>query len=334
MKLTMNKKYEILGRFRDTDGTEKFVYSVDGKIVEITWIKNKKNIAVFCLPTHHYCSLGCKFCHLTDSQGIDKKMIPISSVDLFAILSQVVKKYIRAPKILLSFMGVGEPFLNLNLILDLYKTIRTKGFINQRGKKIKNAGLALATMMINLSPLKNLAQKIKTEHLPIKIHFSLHSPFDKQRFSIIPAARVSIKEALETLDEYRKNFLLNKRALADLAIYHKHFWPTEIHYTFIKDINDGEKEFAEIIKIGQQYRIPFKILKFNPTKYLKRSRRENLWFKKLKKEYGAGVVRYSPPGPNIGSSCGQFTKHYYLGSHSPRELKEFKKWEKTYRINI
>lgn len=62
----MNKnKLAELGIFKDRqDGTLKNVYkSIDSnEIIEMTLVPNKENTDVFCVPTHHFCSLGCKMC--------------------------------------------------------------------------------------------------------------------------------------------------------------------------------------------------------------------------------------------------------------------------------
>jgi Predicted Fe-S-cluster redox enzyme len=316
---------KLLGRFRDDDGTEKFVFESAAGIIEITWIKNKKGITVFCLPTHHYCSLGCKFCHLTEERrGINKKMIPIKAEDLNGAMDYVVKKYAKNKKILLSFMGVGEPFLNLDLIFrvfDLNK--KKKGFA---------FSYALASMMPSEAGFKKIYQKVKTDKLPLKIHFSLHSPFDKTRQEIIPSSKETIGEVLGRLKKYEAFIKTQPEIINNLSQFHNSTAATKIHYTVIKDINDSEKDLHEVIGLGKKFGVSFKILKFNPTASLKRSDREQHWLERLTKEYGAPVKYYAPPGLNIGSSCGQFTKHYYLGSQSGEQMKEFKQWKKKYEV--
>ncbi len=318
------KKFELLGRFKDEDGTEKFVFEVSNGIIELTWIKNKNGIAVFCLPTHHYCNLGCKFCHLTEQGDRKKAMIPISAKDMVNTLNSVLKSHINANKLLLSFMGVGEPFLNLNLIFDTLDYFRKN--------TNKTVGLALASMMLTPEPFKHIIEKIKKDNLPLKIHFSLHSPKEKTRKDIIPSASTTIIECLEALINYQSIVSSNPDVIKNLSQFHKQPNPIEIHYTVINKVNDSDQDLAKVIEWGNKYRIPFKILKFNPTESLKRSPKTEFWFNELSKNYGAPVYFYAPPGPNIGSSCGQFTKHYYLGSDSPQELEEFKAWKKKYEI--
>ena len=76
-----------------------------------------------------------------------------------------------------------------------------------------------------------------------------------------------------------------------------------------------------------------KFIKFNPTNDIEISQKEEEWVKYLK-DNNIKVKIYSPPGKEIGSSCGQFTKHYYHQEiETKEELKEFLEWEKLYKVN-
>ena len=186
-------------------------------------------------------------------------------------------------------------------------------------------------MIPSIGPFEYFVEAVNEYDIPLKIHFSLHSSNSKIRKSIIPCTSVTVEEAFSLLSEYREKNL-NDNFKKELAKYHKIIDNTEIHYTIIKDVNDSEDELNELIRLGNKYKIPLKLLKFNPTKELKRTpEKEKYWFARLSEEYGAPVVEYAPPGPNIGSSCGQFTKHYYL-STTPEEQQEFIKWKEKYEV--
>ena len=325
-------KTKLLGRFRDEDGTEKFVYQNNRGVIELTWIKKPhKNAHVFCLPTHYYCNLGCKFCHLTSEGDERQKMLPITSRELLAILVDVWKKYIDfQPALLLSFMGVGEPFLNYRLIPEIYRGLKEK-FNNGLSPKPESLNLAMATMVPSVYPFGFFARQAMENHLPLKIHFSLHSPISEARQAIIPCTKVSVENACRRLDEYRNLTAKIIPLMEEFSKYHNLADTVELHYTVIKGINDGNAELEALIKLGQKYRLPLKILKFNPTKELKNSPREEYWLKRLAEEYGAPAEKYDPPGKNIGSSCGQFTKHYYLRT-SPDEYDDFLNWKAKYEV--
>ena len=45
------------------------------------------------------------------------------------------------------------------------------------------------------------------------------------------------------------------------------------------------------------------------------------------------VKTYSPPGREIGSSCGEFTKHYYhYEIETEEEKEEFEKWKEKHLV--
>ena len=324
---------KLLGRFRDVDGTEKFVYRNKKGIIEVTWIKNfyKGGITNFCLPTHYYCNLGCKFCHLTTEGSKKMNMAPIHYSELLDALMKTWKFIDPQPKLLLSFMGVGEGLLNPELVTGTFEAFKKK-IENKELGKTSSLNLALATMAPNKERLQGFIEKMLKEAIPLKIHFSLHSPKDEERYDLIPCTNVSVDEALSLISNYRQAINDKPEVSQEISKYHRLPDSAEIHYTIIKDINDGDEELEKIIELGKKYKLILKLLKFNPTKDLKRSpTRERYWYRRLSKDYDAPVVQYSPPGPNIGSSCGQFTKHYYLDT-KPEEYEDFLAWKEKYEV--
>lgn len=304
---------ELLGKFRDVDNTEKSVFRFNNGIIEITNIKNKqyKDQDVYCVPTHYYCNLGCKFCHLTEEKT-NLSMTKVKAEDLIQALDTFSTNY---PYVLLSFMGVGEPLLNMELVVDTYARLKYKW---------KECSLAISTMM----PHKLNIQDIRG--IPLKIHFSLHSPLDKIRKEIIPSTKVTVQEAIDSLIEYRNIVTLDSDSTItdNFGRFHSSESPILLHYTIIDGINDSDEELEGLINIGINYHIPLKIIRFNPTKYFKRSLKESLWLERLEKEYYAPVKLYTPPGANIGSSCGQFTKHYYISTNDDG----FEEWKNKYQV--
>ena len=63
-------------------------------------------------------------------------------------------------------------------------------------------GYALATMMPN-DNIEKLCEMVNKLNIPLKVHFSMHTPIDVDRFELIPGTKVSAKQALEYLINYR-----------------------------------------------------------------------------------------------------------------------------------
>jgi adenine C2-methylase RlmN of 23S rRNA A2503 and tRNA A37 len=169
--------------------------------------------------------------------------------------------------------------------------------------------------------------------MPIKLHFSLHSPIDKDRYNLIPGTKVSVEEALAYLLHYRDIVTKNMVIMNNYKLFHRTDEPIEIHYTLIKGVNDSEEQLEELKRLLSYYKIPIKFIRFNPINELEISDSEKYWVNELSKIPNLRVKTYSPPGREIGSSCGEFTKHYYLADiETEEELKEFEEWKRKHEI--
>lgn len=323
-----------IGVFKDfSDNSLKSVFDLgDNRIIEMTLLFNKEQNDVVCVPTHHFCNLGCKMCHLTNN-SLNKKMIPVTPDNFISALMQTVtrngQRRTNKKKLLISFMGVGEPLLNLNLIEEVYKN---ESLIkNELG--YEDVGYALATMMPNNNILK-LAETVNKLNIPLKVHFSMHTPIDKRRFELIPSTKVNVTEALEYLTNYRNVLQSNSVIMNKYVKLHSTNDPVEIHYTLIKGVNDTQEELDELCKLLAKYCIPIKFLKFNPINTLERSDNEDEWVNAITNQLpNLRVKRYCPPGREIGSSCGEFTKHYYHQEiETEEERLEFEQWKKKHQI--
>jgi len=323
-----------LGVFKDfTDNSLKSVFDIgENKIIEMTLLFNKEDKDVVCVPTHHFCNLGCKMCHLTNNK-LNKKMIPIKKEEFYESLIDTLKvngnKRTNKDKLLISFMGVGEPLLNFKLIKEIFlleKQIKEE-------LNYKEISYALSTMMPNKN-LEKIMNIVNELNMPLKIHFSLHTPIDEDRKKLIPSTNVSIEEALSYLIKYKDLLQSNKVIMDRYTKMHRNNIPIEIHYTLIDGINDGKKELDKITKLLNIYNIPLKFIKFNPKEELLISEKEEDEIKYIKDNVkDVKIKTYTPPGREIGSSCGEFTKHYYHEEiETEEELEEFLTWKKVHQI--
>ena len=87
----------------------------------------------------------------------------------------------------------------------------------------------------------------------------------------------------------------------------------EIHYTLMHEINDRQIDLDKFAQLPSR-KATVKLLKFaekssEPT--LLGSKRTD-WFKAELEKLGYNVESYSPPGRDIGSSCGQFILDQYV----------------------
>lgn len=318
-----------MGTFKDfSDGTLKTVFDIGNKkIIEMSLLFNKEDKDVVCVPTHHFCNLGCKMCHLTN-KGLNKAMIPINSEDFIECLFQTLikngNKRTDKKKLLISFMGVGEPLLNLKLIEEVYKN---ENLIKEK-LGYEDIGYAIATMMPNNNILR-LKEMVCKLNIPLKVHFSMHTPIDSERYDLIPSTNVSIPEALAYLVNYRESLQANEEIMKKYSKLHTTNDPIEIHYTLINGVNDSQKELIKVCELLSKYNISIKFIRFNPINELQISKNEDEWVSKISQTIPQLRIKtYCPPGKEVGSSCGEFTKHYYHEEIETEEQKqEFERWK-------
>ena len=181
--------------------------------------------------------------------------------------------------------------------------------------------------------IKELTDFVNQHNIPLKIHFSLHSPIEQKRKEIIPSSTLTINEIVKLLSDYQQIITNNKNIMNEYKYFHKTNEVIEIHYTLMKNINDTNDELHLLKEMLLKSNFAIKFIKFNPTDDIEISQKEEKWVKYLK-DNNIKVKVYSPPGKEIGSSCGQFTKHYYHQEiETKEELKEFLEWEKLYKVN-
>ena len=333
---------KFFGAFGDPDGTIKCVYGFgeNGKdIVELSYIRTKCKVGldIICVPTQHFCDLKCKFCHLTTSRQRTSSCRNIESENLKEAIAHMVgllyDKLDCQPrdtnKLLISFMGVGDPVLNINLLQDMFK-LNDEKFL-----KYDYVSFAISTMVPNFTLLKTVTEYILSENISCKIHFSLHHPDDKSRLELIPSASGQISEILAHLSNYNNLVKDNHVIVEKMARFHRRLDPSEIHYTLIDGINAGKYELDKVISLLKDHNISIKFLKFSDKDDLSGccDVKSKLWISSIKEQVGEDVVSfYDPPGRKVGSSCGQFTMHYYLLEQTDEERRDFEAWKEAYQI--
>ena len=298
-----------IGNFKDkADGTIKCVYEMENKkIVEMSVLYNKEDKDVVCVPTHHFCNLGCKMCHLTN-KGLNKKMIRIEIDDFMKCLIETLNKYkTDKSKLLISFMGVGEPLLNIDLILNVFKNedkIKALGY--------ESVSYALSTMMPN-DNLEKLSVLVNEYNIPLKVHFSLHTPIDSERKELIPSTRVNVSSALKLLSNYKNQVMKNEKIMDNYIMFHRNNIPAEIHYTLIKGVNDSEKEAQELIRLLKGMLCHVNLIPVNNVEErdFKRPDKSHIYrFRDiLEKNNIPATVRISM-GSDIGGACGQLRRKH------------------------
>lgn len=285
----------IIKQVKSKDGIAiKFLQQTwDKQIIETGYYNSAENI--ICISTQIGCPVRCIFCATNDLADKPKPhwnfIRNISCEEICQqvdnVLEVVINKNNKSKPMLISYMGMGEPFLNYENVICSIKKLSLKY------PNIKQA--TIATSGISPEKMKELAKR--KFGIKVKIHLSLHAPNEKLRKKIMPMSK-SIKKAIEAMAFYSK---IKKEKL-------------KINYAPIAGLNDSDGNIKELAKLLLPYKENFilKLMVLNNFKKLKKSSEERFnQFEKILKNTGIEVVRFLGDGLDIKAGCGQLRRHYY-----------------------
>jgi 23S rRNA (adenine2503-C2)-methyltransferase len=249
-----------------------------------------KDENILCISTQIGCCMGCICCATTlPVTGSKKSFIRNLTTDEIVsevknVLHSLNKNNLKSKKILFSYFGMGEPFLNYKNVIGAIK-ILTKLFPNSR--------TTLCTTGIKLNLIKKLAlEKINTL---LKLQLSLHAPTDALRKKILPNAG-KIKPALDAL----KYFSIKRKV------------HLKVVYVLIKNLNDSKECALQLVKLLKNYPFTVKLSNLNEFNKLKPSGEEKFkMFEKILNSNGIKTCRFHSDGTDINTGCGQLRRYYY-----------------------
>jgi adenine C2-methylase RlmN of 23S rRNA A2503 and tRNA A37 len=269
------------------DNVVKYVFQFNEKnIVEFSYIDNGTGKDIICVSCQTMCNMGCKFCHCTDYiQTL--KVFSLSSSDILqgvnAICSDLSTK---KDTLLISYMGCGEPF-NLLFKDTLVGSMR---IIDQEYKDVYKTvrfGVATCLPKAHVSRFFEFCSDIRNLNLPVKLHLSLHYTNNEIR------------------KEWMPNSLDIQSSIAACKFYKEYTGNSvEIHYTLIDGVNDTAMDAQRLSLFAYRNDFNVKLITYNEKEtidYKKSSRLE-----KFNNNLDCSSEIYTPPGRDVGSSCGQF----------------------------
>jgi 23S rRNA (adenine2503-C2)-methyltransferase len=166
------------------DGTKKYLFKVGNHYIESAYIPNDDR-ATLCVSSQAGCKYACEFC-MTGKQGFQAHLSAneilnqIKSIPEFKQLTNIV------------FMGMGEPFDNLDEVLKSTEIMTSDYGFAWSPKRITvstNGIIAGLERYLNES----------TCHLAV----SIHSPFEDERTKIMPVQQKNpISEVLNIIKNH------------------------------------------------------------------------------------------------------------------------------------
>ncbi|MDH6305622.1 23S rRNA (adenine2503-C2)-methyltransferase [Parabacteroides sp. PF5-5] len=188
-----------------TDGTIKYLYPVGkGSFVESVYIPTEEH-ATLCVSSQVGCKMSCIFC-MTGRQGFT------ANLTANEILNQIQSLPEAETLTNIVFMGMGEPLDNTDEVLKVLEILTS------------SYGYAWSPKRITVSTIGAKGLKRFLEGSSCHLAVSLHSPYPKERFSILPAEKAfPMYDILSLIKEY--DFTHQRRV--------------SFEYIVFKDFNDS-----------------------------------------------------------------------------------------------
>jgi len=234
-----------------------------------------EDVLTVCTSSQIGCVGKCIFCKTGENNFV-------RNLTANEIVSQVklVEKDIDVDIDCVSYMGMGEPLLNLDNVMRSMKILKKKHY------KISTIGVP--------GKLEKLA-KVK---MPIQLYFSLHAPNEHIRQKIIPFSKYyKIEEIIEELNAFSDKM-----------------GKINVWYLMLRNINDNKKHIFELIKLLKKIKnIKFIILKSycENNMGLQNSVFENIYMFNKALSFSGFLNYFSvSEGQAVNSGCGQLRQRY------------------------
>jgi len=272
---------------KDNQAIKSLFILQDNLKIESVLMKHIDGRRTVCVSSQAGCPLACKFC-ATGKQGFKRNLITSEIIDQVLFFARLLKK--EKEKITnIVFMGMGEPFLNYNNVLNSIKILNDKeGFnLGARHFSISTAGIV------------DGIKKLSNEKLQINLAISLHAPNNKLRTELMPINKnYPIEKVILAVKDYIKK--TNRRVMFE--------------YLMLDGINDEEIHAKELAIILKKYLddLPYfvNLISYNPTSYLKFKHSPSKKIKKFKdilESLGIAVTQRYRFGEEINAACGQLS---------------------------
>jgi len=240
---------------------------------------------ILCLPTQTNCKMGCKFCHLTGTTRPSRNLAStwLSSAVNFWVEKEHLEDHSR--DLLISFMGVGEPLINIAGVIGSIEALQTK----YEGR----IRFGISTMLPNPCALEHLTEWLAyKKEFRVKLHLSVHGIFNRGAIINSP---LTAAESIHLVQDFQA----------------RTGRPIEFHYTLVDGINDSINEltaFSSLVRTSSKD-VTIKFLTLSETNGCKATQ---LSHEEIRALFCENIVEfYDPPGRDVGASCGMFNRDLY-----------------------
>ncbi|WP_455672069.1 23S rRNA (adenine(2503)-C(2))-methyltransferase RlmN [Phocaeicola sp.] len=268
---------EPVEAMRSVDGTVKYLFRTPtNDFVEAVYIPDNDR-ATLCVSSQVGCKMNCKFC-MTGKQGFTAHLTANQ------ILNQIFSIPERDTLTNLVFMGMGEPFDNLDEVLNVLEILTSDYGYRWSPKRITVSSVGLK---------KGLERFLNESDCHLAI--SMHTPFPAQRKELMPAERAfSIVEIVDILRDY--DFSKQRRL--------------SFEYIVFKGVNDSLIYAKEIVKLLRGIDCRINLIRFHaiPNVDLEGADMDTMVaFRDYLTQHGVFATIRASRGEDIFAACGMLS---------------------------
>jgi 23S rRNA (adenine2503-C2)-methyltransferase len=264
---------EVAAQSESRDGTVKTLFRTrDGHPVEAVLMRYRDGRRSICVSSQSGCPLTCTFCatgamrfgrNLTASEILDQAL----HFRRIEALDHCV------------FMGMGEPMLNLDYVLEAARRLPDLGITHRR------------TTISTVGWLPGLTRFVDEVEEPIRLALSLHAPEDALRSGLMPVnERYPLAEVLAECSRY---FALRRRKVF-------------VEYVMLAGVNDRVEQARQLAELLDRRAFKVNLIPYNPTGAFDGSSRRAIdAFKAVLDRAGVPATVRLTRGRDIEAACGQ-----------------------------
>jgi 23S rRNA (adenine2503-C2)-methyltransferase len=256
-----------------SDGTVKALFRTqEGHAVEAVLMRFRDGRRSVCLSSQSGCPLTCRFC--ATGQMRFGRNLTVSE-----ILDQALHFRRTEPIDHAVFMGMGEPMLNLEPVLEAARALPDVGITWRR------------TTISTVGWLPGLRRFVDEVEEPIRLAFSLHAPTDELRGKLMPVnERYPLADVLAECSRY---FELRRRKVF-------------VEYVMLRGVNDRVEQARALAKLLDPKVFKVNLIPYNPTgMYEGSSPKAIAAFKNVLGNARLPVTVRLTRGRDIAAACGQ-----------------------------
>lgn len=277
--LSINAKF-----FESSDKTsvKALLILEDNNKIETVLMRHKEGRNTVCVSCQVGCPMKCDFC-ATGKLGFTRNLTVDEIVNQVLVFERYLKP-LEASVTNVVYMGMGEPMLNFDNVIESIKILNDKNSFNIGARKISISTCGIIEGIKKLSEIP----------LQIKMAVSLHAPNNEIRSKLMPVNKsYDIEKLMSALKSYIQK--TGKKIM--------------IEYILLKGVNDSAscaKELATLLKDNLGSLFMVNLIPYNETGVYKAPLNTAIInFKNVLKDEDVEVSQRFRFGHDIEGACGQ-----------------------------